>query len=209
MICLSDNDIIKKLAICNLLDEMLAVLEAGHGDVRVLPSAKFVLGIAKQPEKARARYGSAVFDRLADFLGKVRELSAPPSPEEQLLFDDAIGIDPGEAVLFSATAEYTDFLLATGDKRSLRALVGLPAPNAVMARLVGRVICFEQILVRVMKLYGFDHLLDRAVPAVDCDTVLRAIFGSGLDAVETNVRGSFDAYIRHLRGETGSLLIDA
>ncbi len=48
---------------------------------------------------------------------------------------------------------------------------------------------------------------DRVVPACDCDTVLRAAFGSGLTATEENVRHSLTAYTDHLRQETGPLLI--
>ena len=125
-----------------------------------------------------------------------------------MLFDAALGIDPGEAILFSATAAFPDFLLATGDKRSLKVLAELPA-NSVTARLAGRVICFEQVLIRIHASFGFDHLRDKVVPVVDCDTALRAVFGSGLDAVEGIVLAGFASYIRHLRNETGSLLVDA
>ena len=36
MICLADNDIFKKLAICNLLDEALSALDVSHSEVLVL-----------------------------------------------------------------------------------------------------------------------------------------------------------------------------
>ena len=206
MICLTDNDIIKKLAICDLLPETLVALDAQHEDILVLPSAKFSLGIAKNPDRTKSRIGVPVFDRIAEFLGKIREITTPPIPEEQLLFDDVIEIDPGEAILFSATAHFEECLLATGDKRSLRGLMRLPTPNTVATRLAGRVICLEQIIVRIIKRIGFEHVRNKVVPVSDCDTALRAIFGSGIDAVEENVLRGFESYIRHLRGETGSLL---
>lgn len=172
-----------------------------------MPSARFVLGIAKQPEKTRARLGAAVFDRLAGFLGKVQVVQQAPDPEEQRLFDDVVGIDAGEAILFSATAAFGNFILATGDKRSLKALAEVEGAESVTARLSGRVICLEQIMVRIMNRYGFDLLRERVVPVVDCDTALSAVFGSGLSAVETNVRHSLNSYIEHLRGECGGLLV--
>lgn len=206
MICLADNDIIKKLAICDLLEEFLSVLDCRHADTFVLPAARFVVGVAKDPEKARARLGAAVFDRLADFLSKVRVIQQPPDPQEQRLFDDVVGIDTGEAILFSATAAFSDFILATGDKRSLKALAEMEGAESVTARLRGRVICLEQIMVRIMNRYGFDLLRNHAVPAVDCDIALSAVFGSGLIAVEANVRHGFASYIEHLRSECGELL---
>lgn len=207
MICLADNDVLKKLAICGLLEELLTVADSSDADMFVLPSARFVLGIAKEPEKARARLGSAVFDSLADFLGKVRVLEQAPDPQEQRLFDDVVGIDAGEAILFSATAAFSDFILATGDKRSLKALAEIEGAGAITARLRGGVICFEQIMVRIMNRYGFELLRKHVVPAAGCDIALSAVFGSGLSAVEANVRHGFTSYIEHLRRECAGLLV--
>lgn len=58
-----------------------------------------------------------------------------------------------------------------------------------------------------MNRYGFEHLRNRAVPAVDCDVALSAVFGSGLSAVEANVRHGFASYTEHLRRECGDLLV--
>ncbi len=60
MILISDNDILLKLAICDLLDESLAELGATHAEVFVLGTARFKLGIAKNPDKTKAKLGEAV-----------------------------------------------------------------------------------------------------------------------------------------------------
>src|SRR5688572_11917826 len=123
MICLLDNDIVKKLAVCNLLDEALVVLGAAHDEVYVLPAATYVLlKPVKRPEQAKVRLGEAVFNRLNEFLTRVQKLTVQPSPEELRIFNDTVKIDTGEAVLFSASAHFGEFRLATGDKNSLRAL---------------------------------------------------------------------------------------
>ena len=100
MICVADNDIVKKLAICNLLDEAVGALGASHAEMLVLPTARFKLGVAKNPDKARARLGNETFDRLSSFLSKVGVIDTMPPPDEQKLFDDAFDIDTGEAILF-------------------------------------------------------------------------------------------------------------
>lgn len=41
MIYLSDNDIIEKLAVLDLLDDVLAAFDAGRADVRVIPTLKY------------------------------------------------------------------------------------------------------------------------------------------------------------------------
>ena len=100
MICLADNDIVKKLAICNLLDEALNTLGVSHREILVLPTARFKLGVAKNPDKARSQLGSETFDRLKAFLDRVGVIDVAPPPEEQQLFNDALEIDTGEAILF-------------------------------------------------------------------------------------------------------------
>jgi hypothetical protein len=187
MILLSDNDILLKLAICDLLNETIVELGAAHGEVFVVGTARFKLGIAKNPDKTKAKFGEAVFARLKSFLNRVRTLDAP-SPAELQVFDDIIGIDAGEAVLFAASAQFADFRLATGDKNSLKALVANPSCQTVCDRLSGKVVCFEQIILHLIGRYGFVPILNKVVPARGCDTALRAVFGSGLDATEENVR---------------------
>jgi hypothetical protein len=77
----------------------------------------------------------------------------------------------------------------------------------VCVRLSGKIICFEQIVVRLIDRYGFVSILNKIVPGRDCDTALRAIFGSGLSATEEQVRGGLESYINHLRKDTGALLV--
>ncbi len=72
MICLADNDIVKKLAICNLLDEALGALGVSHREILVLPTARFKLGVSKNPDKARSQLGVETFDRLKYFSGSRR-----------------------------------------------------------------------------------------------------------------------------------------
>lgn len=135
MICLADNDIVKKLAICNLIDEAVSALGVSLDEILVLPTARYKLGVAKHPDKARANLGIETFDRLASFLNSVGVIGVVPPPDEQRLFDDALDIDPGEAILFSASAFYSRCYIATGDKRSLRALVSLPKAEKIVERL--------------------------------------------------------------------------
>lgn len=94
MICLADNDIVKKLAICDLLDEALLALDVSYSDVMVLPTARFSLGVAKNVEKTRARLGGSTFDRLKSFLDSVTEIRVDPDRSEQLLLEDVMCIDP-------------------------------------------------------------------------------------------------------------------
>jgi len=83
---LSDNDIIYKLAACDMLDEALVVLGVTYTDVYVLPTAKYKFGITQNPGRAEAQYGRDVVVRIRNFLANVRELEVVGPPEElQLL----------------------------------------------------------------------------------------------------------------------------
>ena len=123
MICLVDSDIIYKLAMCNRLDDTLAALDLARTDTYVLPTAKYKFGIAKRRSRTgEQRYGTEAFARIRDFLGSARETDAAGVFEALQLLASIDGIDAGEAVLFSATAEFDQYFLATGDKTSLHAL---------------------------------------------------------------------------------------
>lgn len=208
MICLADNDIILKLAVCDLLAEAVAALDSTYGEVYVLNSAKYKLISPNKPLRGKVKPDEPAYERLQEFFGAVREIDSVPAPDEQLAFDDVPGIDAGEAVLFSATTHHPDARVATSDKRSLVALAtaGGPVCDGVCVRLAGRVVCFEQIVLRLIDRRGFDWVRDRAVPARGCDTALRLVFGSGLTADETGVRSGLASYINDLRDSTGGLL---
>jgi len=209
MICLADNDIILKLASCDLLTEALVAFDAKTTSVFVLNSAIHKLLSPKRPGKGKVKPGEPEYARLEAFFASVRVIDTTPSPDEQLAFNDVLGIDAGEAILFSASATYSDCLLATSDKRSLVSLSGAGGEvcQRVRERLAGRVICFEQTLLRVMNVVGFDFVRNRAVPARNCDMALRAVFGSGLEATEVGVREGLMSYIYDLKGQTGALLV--
>jgi hypothetical protein len=109
----------------------------------------------------------------------------------------------------TATAAYPESILATSDKRSLIALSGAAGEvcQQVRARMAGRVICFEQTLLRVIDAVGFDLVRTRVVPPRNCDTALRAIFGSGLEATEASVQEGLASYVIDLKTQTGGLLV--
>ena len=207
MICLADNDIIYKLAACDLLDNALAALSLARTDVYVLPTAKYKFRITQRSSaQGERRYGAEVFARIRDFLVSVRELNVPGLPEELQLLAGVDGIDPGEAVLFAATAQFDQYLLATGDKNSIRALASTSICRSIAQRLCGHVFCLEQIVKRVMQHCGFSYVKDKIIPARACDTALRVAFGSGTDAIEVNVLAILDSYINELRSLSIDLL---
>lgn len=209
MICLVDSDVIYKLAVCNLLDNTLAALDLARTDAYVLPTAKYRFGVARRrPGTGERRYGVEVFSRIRDFLASVREIEVTGPSEELQLLASIDGIDAGEAVLFSVTAAFAQYLLATGDKTCLRALALTPVCLPIAQRVRGHIICLEQIVKRLIQHFGFLYVKNRIVPARACDTALSAAFGSGWDTTEPNVLAALDSYINELRSLPINLLSD-
>lgn len=206
MICLADNDVLLKLAACNLLDDAVPALETTKSEFFVLPTAKYKIGYDRQ-NKLQAKYGVDGIKRTLEFIQTVQEIVAPPDIDERDLLLTVDNIDAGEDVLFAATQHRDVYIVATGDKRCLRALASAPTCQPIYDRMSGRVICLEQIIARLIPHLGFNEVRQRVVPVRDCDTSLKAAFGSGLQASEENVRRSLASRITDIRAETGNLLV--
>lgn len=205
MIYLSDDDIVEKLAVCDLLDDTLTSFDATRHDVHVIPTLWHRIG-GNGRRKAEKRLGTDAVARILEFLDGVQVIRTY-SAEDHRLLDDVVSIDPGETILLSATSAYTDYRLLTGDKRCLRALALSPECQIIARRIQGRVVCFEQVVCRLIGHFGFDHVLGKVVPVLSCDTALRAAFGSGMQSTESNAVACLRNYISELRALPIDLLI--
>ena len=206
MICLTDNDVLLKLATWNLLEETVEVLETTREEIFVLPTAKYKIKTDRRGELA-ARHGPEGIGRALDFIDSVQTITKGSDPDEQAAMIAVKGIDEGEELLFSATRDEDAFLIATGDKRSLKALADAPTCAAIYDRLCGRVICLEQIVARLIPHVGFEYARSQIVPFRECDTGMKSTFGSGHLAEEANVQRSLAARINDLHFQVGSLLV--
>jgi hypothetical protein len=131
------------------------------------------------------------------------------APRERLRLDESVEIDPGEIILLSATTTLTDFLLLTGDKRCLQAVAGCPDCAHIAQRIKGRVVCFEQIIRRIIDVIGFESVKAKVVPTLQsCDKALLAAFGSGVNTTQINACDCLQSYIDEIRGYPIDLLMD-
>jgi hypothetical protein len=199
-----DNDILLKLSCCDLLNETMAVLRLSAADVRVLRTARFVF---QRNRQVADRYSEQGRFRAVAFVKSCQTIVEEGGDEfERLQATD--GIDIGEARLLAATSGLANFVLMTGDKRCLQVLAAQAELAEVRQRLQGRVICLEQVILRLIQRSGFDWVKARVVPMMACDTALQACFGSGELATETNVVEALEAYITALRQDAPGLLAD-
>lgn len=190
MILLSDNDLVIKLAQCDLIDEALGSLEANRSDCFVLNTMKYSLRL-NEPDKAIAKYvGSPqAFDRINELLESCSILSAAPMQYDLLEHLNEIpNIDPGEQALFLHAKDNdtnsVDYRILTGDKKALRAICNYDQLEA-FEFLRTKIVCLETCMMDLIDFVGFDYVnqkVSAARPQVveaKYDKILRAAFGQG------------------------------
>lgn len=193
MILLSDNDILLKLAQCDLVAEALTIFQCGLADCYVLDTAKYALFLNAPDKCITKRLGNKfAYERLCSLIYGCRELGAAAENFnllEELMQVDAI--DAGEqALLMHAHDLYHKghpYAFTTGDKR---ALLGIQKSNAQSIKQVldKRVDCLESIVLKAIHYYGFEAISQKICNAMAItdqqkfDTVLRMAFGAGRDS---------------------------
>ena len=76
-------------------------------------------------------------------------------------------------------------------------------------RVQGRVVCFEQMVRRLIERFGFAYVLAKVVPIMfGHDTAMRVAFGSGVHSTEANTVAALQSYIDELRRLPIDLLMD-
>lgn len=176
MIVLSDNDLILKLAQCDLLGHLDGLLGAEHSQIYVTASAPFQLR-KRTREKGVASCGNeASYNRLLAFLARTATL---PEVEDLALLAKLAtisGIDPGEQQLFAAMKELERPLLLTDDMRSLAALL---SNSDVLQDLIpsvsGRVVTFASSLLIALAHLGFPAVKQKLLGNPKPDGMLRLV----------------------------------
>jgi len=204
LVSLWDTDILLKLSALDLVQETLQLLQLSEQDVYLLPSATHYL--RKAGKRLIYRYGKEGVERAQKLAQQAKFVGFHLEKSELELLSSIPDIDTGEALLYASTYALQEFWLLTGDKRSLTALAASPNCQPIAARLSGKVICLEQVVIHSLSSYPFEILLSKIVPARECDTAVKVAFGSGNQTDLSHAIGALDAYISELRAKTGNLL---
>lgn len=197
MIVLADNDIILKLAQCDLLDDLPDILGQQWGDIFISPTAKYQL-LPKNPDKALNKCGNEeTLARLTAFLDTTKNLDAIQNTALLAQLEDIEGIDGGEKFLFAAAVEIDSPLLITGDKRALSALLRhqeqLPS---VFSVLQNAVVTFETAILLATRLVGFAIVKQKLLGSPKPDGVLRLVLKS--DTVESDFIGGLCSFSKEV-----------
>ncbi|BAZ13532.1 hypothetical protein NIES4071_53710 [Calothrix sp. NIES-4071] len=201
-VCFLDNDIILKLVACNLFSEAVRSLNLVESDLRVLSDAKYVFRNSRRIAK---KYPLEIRESAILIVERCQNIQ--PELSEELRDLQIEGLDPGEMILISATKHEESFYLTTGDKRCITALANSTEPSlvAIKERLAGKLVCLEQLILKIINVEGFDVTLIKVLPVREYDKALKAIFGSGQRCTQDNVLMALEAYINDLRDNAQGL----
>lgn len=195
MIVLADNDLVSKLAKCDLLKSLPDILEVPIEEIFIAPAARYQL-LPKNPEKALAKYGNQeTVERVRKFLESVKDIQQAADQQLLVRLSAVPKIDPGEQLLFASCMANENALLLTGDRNALNALAGTNELSDVYRSLAGRVITFESALLIATKILGFDVVKAKllAYPGKK-DGVLNLVVRE--DMVESNLEECLVSYSR-------------
>ncbi|WP_041691848.1 hypothetical protein [Erwinia billingiae] len=180
MIVLSDNDVIIKLAQCNLIPSLNTIFGYEMGEIYVNPAAKFQ--ILKKKDKALRMCGSElVVQRVGEFLEAVQPI---PEVKDNSLIETLQSIpkiDEGEQLLLATCMENPDSIFMTGDKNCLSAVMqNQDKLSGFHARLINSVVTFESAILLSVESLGFETVLAqlRSHPKATEDGLMRAALSS-------------------------------
>ncbi|ORJ23735.1 hypothetical protein O1V64_04255 [Rouxiella badensis] len=147
MIVLSDNDVILKLAQCNLLSQLPVIFNQPPEQIFINPAARFQL-LPRNIENAIRKFGGQnVYEQVDAFIATVQDIPEVQNTQLIELLGSVPGIDVGEQLLLASCIENPEAIFMTGDRRCLSAIVAnQPALDVIHQRLMDAVITFESSL---------------------------------------------------------------
>jgi hypothetical protein len=193
MIVLADNDIVHKLARCELLPELLIWLKAPPAQIWVLPSMPFVL-------RRKLKADATALTCLENFLRLVKPIPAAEISSMERFEQLDVGERQMLAILVD-DAQVTQ--MVTGDKRALKLMGEIASTDQALAgRLAtARIDCLESIMLGLIDQFGFAAINAKATRGATADGVLGMSFGakrSQAHAVE-----ALTSYLADVRADAG------
>lgn len=208
---LVDNDIILKVCCFGLGAQFKDLFGEAEVPVR-LGLATFVVP-RKIAKSSRVRDKKSAQAQVVDFLAWAVALE-PTEDElsfaseiEDVAREENIDFDAGESQLLAVLLRRNASQMMTGDKRAMIGLRALSQRLGVVKETNGKVVCFEQILLALLKLIGAEELTRNvcAEPEVDRTASICCSCASGRGD-EVSIAEGLTSYIRHLRAECGECL---
>lgn len=208
---LVDNDIIFKVCCFGLSEQFKDLFGEAEAPVR-LGLAKFVVP-KKIAKSSRVRNKETAQAQVVDFLAWAVALE-PTEDElsfaceiEDVARQENIDFDAGESQLLAVLLRRNATQMMTGDKRAIIGLRALTQRLGIVKETNSKVVCFEQVLLALLKSIGFEELTRKVCAESEVDRMasICCSCASGGGA-EASIAEGLTSYIRHLRSECGECL---
>lgn len=208
-----DNDILLKGACYGLLQEVAAVLAVKAGECGVLGAARFVV----RDKIVRTKFSQdkkVILGNLNAFLSISTALE--PAKEEQAIAARlessalrlGLSLDAGESQLCAMVIERALPLFVTGDKRAITALGRLIEEDNSIAKLRGKLMCLEQLVLLLLTQNSFALVRAAICLEPEVDKALTICFSCQSAGVsEATARQGLESYVRDLRFAAALMLI--
>lgn len=175
---LSDNDVVIKLARMDASVDGFAAIGVHTEEVASLAVMLRYMGKASEERRLRLTSNRAESDRLMAVLQALMEIE--PSKDESVLaatlmrevLSAGLDMQEGEIGLLAVAITRGGMDVATGDKRALCCLPKLQERATQLAIQRRRMICFEQIFLRLAQQHGMGRLKAAIASAPDADTTI-------------------------------------
>ena len=199
MIYFSDVDVVLKLARCGFLPWLPELLGVAASKIEIQHLASLKTRITRPNKKLE----NTVHQKHLEDFCKAHSIigaTANLAREQEMLLS---GMDPGEAMLF-AEAEATGGIVVTGDKRALIAYAKASTP-AQRAKI--KVVCWEQLLLRVHRIKGYEPLKQGCCEGIGSDGLLSLAFSSGLATQEEHTIAAIESYLNGVNAHSADILM--
>lgn len=175
---LIDNDVVIKLAQLDAYGDAITALGIAPSDVGSLPPmldymSRKLAKVTKSQDEA---------DRLTQVLLSIAEVTI--TADESVLATQMmtailqahLDMDEGEVMLMAVAMKRPATTLATGDKKALRGLPKLSEAVPALKTLMGRIICFEQIIRKLCEKHGLPRVRSAVLKARHADQTLASAY---------------------------------
>jgi hypothetical protein len=210
----ADNDILYKGAWYGLLHELLGVIPCAPQHTLVLGQARFVVGKRIERQHKNGVPGAAAARaRFVELLATLSQVE--PSAAEQSFAADlenvaqqlGLPLDAGESLLCAVAIQRGLAHVVTGDKRAIAALETLSDERAELVAVAGRLLCLEQLFVRLLSVVDSKAIKTAVCQSAHVDQALANCFSCSSPEVppERSIEG-LASYIDALRAVAPRLL---
>lgn len=177
MILFADNDILMKLAGCDLLIPFCDAIKLENQDCYVTSTAH--RAIPSQAKKGKNKLTNPdLYQKLVEFVNRTKVIT-DAAPQHEILDELSIAsnIDPGEAQLILSAYNNPSSKMATGDRRCLVSLLNAQSLQDITHSLSQRVYTLEIAMLILIEKLGYEFVNQKVIQRCVDDTVLRMAFG--------------------------------